>query len=1105
MKRKLLFAIVALMCSVGTWAQGWTASAPATGDFYLYNVGANAYLENGSSWGTHAALKSSGFVLNVTAGSGVYTLGTNSKYAGRFFTDNGYVDSGSSTNWTFELVAGLTDTYKLRTAAGDYVYAAAGMYNVEIGADPGTNKAYWKLVTADNRNSSANATNLTPVEWTHKLANPRFDDNVDNWSGDAPARGGNTGVKAGDVGSYDDFNPCAEHYNKTYDTYQELSGLANGTYAVSVQGFYREGGYADAASKHVAGTESLNAILYANDEEQPLMSIFEEAGKASGGKTVTATGISGAFPDNMAAASYFFSAGLYWNTVYVTVTDGTLKIGIKKSTSVGADWTIFDNFRLQYFGNCTIAEAKNGALIVAYNDVLATAQTLAGKAMEASAKTTLNSVIDANDDIDTSSATAEDLTAATTALNNAIAAAQPSADLYVSIKTLLDGLKTQDASFDGDTKYNAGTYTAISEVYTDYYAYAIAKAGTAVNADFTNVIVNPGFEFGNTTGWTYKASNDHGAKSTSNPTYQMSDSEGSYLFNIWSAGYPITQTITGLPNGIYELTAVVANSSDGDPAKVYLIANDTHEGITCDTDGAVGVEGTVKCAVTDGTLTIGAVGSNNDAERSYSAAGVWWYKVDNFRLKYLGDLVSDEDAAALLATVPSGVMKSSVSTALNDAVTAFEASKTTANYAALVTAIENANASIAAYAKAKAAVDKANDIKDNNNFVTDAAATTFAAAIAAISDAYDARTLEDDAANNAGITLGTAVSGWRANASGAAGVYMQSAWANIGFDNGYYINTWSVEGDSDGSNFSVPFFEYWTGSGSLGAKTMTATLDDLTPGQVYRLTADVRVSYTTKGAGNITLALTNGTPVDITTGDQIGTTGRYLGTFEVYGKADNEGNLTVTIDVEAESGISWLSWQNVKYEAASGATMSVKAEKWGTFIAPFDVTIPANINAYTATGVKNNRVTLSAVETTIPANTPVILYNTSGENISETFYGDLHEEDSYTVGLLTGVYTAATILADANHYVLQTQNDIQAFYSVDEAFTATAYKCYLTYNAGGGVKMLSFDFGTATGINSIANSQQPIANSSIFNLAGQRMSKMQKGVNIVNGKKVLVK
>ena len=38
---------------------------------------------------------------------------------------------------------------------------------------------------------------------------------------------------------------------------------------------------------------------------------------------------------------------------------------------------------------------------------------------------------------------------------------------------------------------------------------------------------------------------------------------------------------------------------------------------------------------------------------------------------------------------------------------------------------------------------------------------------------------------------------------------------------------------------------------------------------------------------------------------------------------------------------------DVKYEAASGATMSVKAEKWGTFIAPFDVTIPANINAYT--------------------------------------------------------------------------------------------------------------------------------------------------------------
>lgn len=315
-KLKLLLALFALFVGGNSaWSQGWTASAPATGDFYLYNVGANAYIENGSSWGTHSALKSSGFVLNITAGDGVYTIGTNSKYSGKFFTDNGYVDTGSPTNWIFEAVPGLTNTYKLKTAAGNYVYAAAGMYNVEIGSDPGTNKAYWKLVTAANRDDVSGASATNPIELTHKINNPRFDDNNSGWQ-DAPSRGGNTSGTGGDVASYDNFNPCAEHWNKTYDTYQELTGLNNGVYAISVQGFYREGGYADAAYKHNAGTESLNAILYANSVDQPLMSIFEEAGKASGGSTVTTEGISGAFPNMRDAASYFFSAGLYWNTVY---------------------------------------------------------------------------------------------------------------------------------------------------------------------------------------------------------------------------------------------------------------------------------------------------------------------------------------------------------------------------------------------------------------------------------------------------------------------------------------------------------------------------------------------------------------------------------------------------------------------------------------------------------------------------------------------------------------------------------------------------------------------------------------------------------------------
>ena len=42
----------------------------------------------------------------------------------------------------------------------------------------------------------------------------------------------------------------------------------------------------------------------------------------------------------------------------------------------------------------------------------------------------------------------------------------------------------------------------------------------------------------------------------------------------------------------------------------------------------------------------------------------------------------------------------------------------------------------------------------------------------------------------------------------------------------------------------------------------------------------------------------------------------------------------------------------------------------------------------------------------------------------------------------------------------------------------------------------------ATGISTIAN-EQLTTDSAIYNIAGQRLNKMQNGINIVNGKKVL--
>ena len=229
----------------------------------------------------------------------------------------------------------------------------------------------------------------------------------------------------------------------------------------------------------------------------------------------------------------------------------------------------------------------------------------------------------------------------------------------------------------------------------------------------------------------------------------------------------------------------------------------------------------------------------------------------------------------------------------------------------------------------------------------------------------------------------------------------------------------------------------------------------------------------------------------------------------------NDGENVVNIEL-ANPSTNVYTYQQPAYDVnvivtceveSTDVKMTIAAGKYGTFIAPFDVTIPDGVTASTITGVEDNdlTLTLTPVKTTIPANTPVVVY--SGDAVDETFYGkSTATSDSYTVGLLTGVYTAATISAsddDATRYVLQTQGSVQAFYKVTSDFTATPNRCYLTVENSNNVK--AFFFGDIeTGIEAIDEAVNgKSSNGKWYNLAGQRVTNAQKGLYIVNGKKVV--
>lgn len=187
-------------------------------------------------------------------------------------------------------------------------------------------------------------------------------------------------------------------------------------------------------------------------------------------------------------------------------------------------------------------------------------------------------------------------------------------------------------------------------------------------------------------------------------------------------------------------------------------------------------------------------------------------------------------------------------------------------------------------------------------------------------------------------------------------------------------------------------------------------------------------------------------------------------------------------------------------------SMVVTDAKYATFVAPFDVTIPEGVTAYTVDGVgENNELTLTLVTTTIAANTPVVLYSES--TVNETVKGVAQSDENPTAGLLTGTY--AEIDAQDGWYILQNHEGTVAFYRVDTQSAQPKVpenRAYLTvsgearaYYLGGGEATVISTLKALTG-----------GDAEIYDVNGHRQAKLQKGVNIIRTKdgqtrKVMVK
>lgn len=319
-----------------------------------------------------------------------------------------------------------------------------------------------------------------------------------------------------------------------------------------------------------------------------------------------------------------------------------------------------------------------------------------------------------------------------------------------------------------------------------------------------------------------------------------------------------------------------------------------------------------------GTLTL-KVAKPAYADRS-------WVLFNNITLTFYDTNVSDDDATAILgeaATTMESPMKHSLYEALSTAKETFDGSRTVPNYNALRTAIDNTATSIASYANMYTNyLEPLNSYLATTNFIDES--SDGYSEYAGYKDSYDNyKTTGADVENATANSLSWSSGGRYVTAVTKifAANWKNGETAALTDGSGFYINNWSTEsaGEAPAKDFANPFYEYWVGSGSLAATTLTGTLTGLSANTAYDVTANVRVQGSSKVAGSITMEVVGGVPVDVTAGDQIGETARYIKNYTATGVTDGDGNLVLKFNVAANSNISWLAFRDVNYSVSATA------------------------------------------------------------------------------------------------------------------------------------------------------------------------------------------
>jgi len=1131
-KLKLIVASLALLvggANSSAWAQdlAYSSSPVGEGTYYLYNVGAKGFVVGANDWGTRAGVEATGGIPVTLAGSGTtYTISTSPTYSGNFLGSNGYVDS-STADWTFEAVAGQENVYKLKTGES-YLFANAAAdansipKTTSVGEDPGTDMAYWKLISKDDLFATfKSATPESPVPATSLITNPGFGRNI------SKGYGWTVNASNQNMGGGDQTNQCAEHWQAAFTAKQTISSIPNGTYKIRLQ----------AALTEYTVTGNDFPVVYIKSGSNEGTATF---------KTMTGG------ENSMSGMSASFSAGKYFTDyAEIVVLNGEIEIGVRGTRT--DTWCVYDNFQLFY---CEpILDLT--PYVEAYQTALSNAKAVdQSKKMRASIKQALQNAISTYEDGNVDENSQEALEAAKSALEIATANANKSINSYAVIAAgtipdnSLDGWVCENSntfhintwSVEGNPGNDPsnmvtpfienwvakGSYLGAGKVYYRleglepgevYYASALVRSYNEKNSDAPN---GPNFYINNIVT----------DLATDGKTFTYNGMSGIYA--------TLGGTATIGEDGILELGVVInedrnynwvafKNVRMQELAAAYNTAFAAAEALKGTIPSAAFYAMESALYTTYDEVTVENIANINTLVETNSALVAPYATFNALKANANTLIAVENDNETANSTFATAILESSI----EDALTVSD----------IEDAISDLNTAIFAY------IGAANPTKGNR---------------------FDLTFLMTNP-DLTGLKTWEKAAGWASEETDGNSQVMFNDSKTVG-DKSYFYEYWSSTAKASGKfalynavtlpagTFSMSCYAFAEDQGNSGSPTFDGVFFYANETQGSCVTSNVLAEQSISFINEVEQEVKIG--LKTLTGNTRNWMGiGYVNLYKEYTDSTTyaisvpsfDGSATVTVDnVEAEDAMALktvtvtvtpaagyvvtgvaatydegevrtldvanpsanvYTFQMPAYDVTVTVTtfqpvVNITDAGWATYSSPYALDFSGDFtdrleNVYIVTGANGDYLELESVMGgTVPANTGLLLEGCADfvgtVNIPVAASGTTDVSANKLVPVIEE-YT----ITSGYVYVLMKEGSDVAFYQTIYDFTVGANTAYLPAGFADGYAPAAFQF--ITEVTGISEVNAEAARGEIYNLAGQRVSKAVKGLYIQNGKKILVK